>query len=310
MTQSEFDHLIFDFSPDNLDAETVVQACDTLKQFNCIHLKKALDTDHLANLITEFQTIGKSVGLVSPPNGHLYSAVSNAGGLNLPFFNLLREEPLFSLLTANLACEELTIPLFSSAFRTITATPNLHRTGQETDVSRLAYHQDSRACDPEIWGDMAIAWIPLIPRDFDTRDTPALKLVPGSKSELVESPHTSDDPSKFGYLPEEEALKQLIDQNGEWVPNVSFGDVVLFSGYCVHGTHVTPEMTRDRPSCEIKVFPYRAPITETIFKGDDFRSHHFILAKSHMAGPASTNGTIPLHRPDAGRYERRMPGPL
>src|SRR5262249_34015771 len=40
-----------------------------------------------------------------------------------------------------------------------------------------------------------------------------------------------------------------------WAPAIPAGDVVIFDNFCVHRTHITDAMTRERQSADVRVFP-------------------------------------------------------
>jgi len=58
---------------------------------------------------------------------------------------------------------------------------------------------------------------------------------------------------------EDAAVKQKFGEDRLWHPAMEAGDVLAFTHMTIHRTHVTPEMTADRISLEIRCAPASAP---------------------------------------------------
>jgi hypothetical protein len=49
-------------------------------------------------------------------------------------------------------------------------------------------------------------------------------------------------------------IRELFERESFWMPELEAGDALLFRGDMLHRTHVTPSMTQDRTSIELRFF--------------------------------------------------------
>jgi hypothetical protein len=108
-----------------------------------------------------------------------------------------------------------------------------------------ALHFDFQACagrkpPPDAMLDMITCWIPLTPCGIDA---PGLELIATGTEGLLIPAQLTDR-----CIRERFALEDFRR------PAMQPGDILLFRGGVLHRTHVTPEMTRDRTSIELRFF--------------------------------------------------------
>ena len=84
-------------------------------------------------------------------------------------------------------------------------------------------------------------WIPLDPCG---RERPGLEFVRQPLEHLLHYTELVDG-----------AVRARFGAREFWSPELEVGDAVVFAGGCLHRTHVTPEMTDDRLSLELRFFP-------------------------------------------------------
>ena len=101
---------------------------------------------------------------------------------------------------------------------------------------------------------MATCWIALDPCGAEA---PGLELVSQPLLELLPPSELTDA-----------RVRQRFAAEQFWRPDMQAGDAILFRGDVLHRTHVTPAMTRDRTSIELRVFP--ANDIPARLKGDRF----------------------------------------
>jgi hypothetical protein len=92
---------------------------------------------------------------------------------------------------------------------------------------------------------MLTCWIPLIPCG---EDAPGLELVLEPLARLLSPPELTPDRISEAYRAE------CFER-----PSLQPGDALLLRGDTLHRTHVTPQMTRDRTSIELRFFAQPLP---------------------------------------------------
>jgi hypothetical protein len=113
--------------------------------------------------------------------------------------------------------------------------------------AHLPFHQDQTILERRLLN----IWIPLDPCG---RDAPGLEIVWGSWRELLQPA-----PAEDAQFPVERARLDpatVVGRHGEdacWRPEFRIGDAMVFAGATVHRTYVTPNMTADRMSAEIRL---------------------------------------------------------
>ncbi len=88
--------------------------------------------------------------------------------------------------------------------------------------------------------DMITCWIPLTPCGFDA---PGLELIAQGTEGLLTPGQLKDM-----------HVRELFAAEEFHRPAMQPGDALLFGGGVLHRTHVTPQMTRDRTSIELRLF--------------------------------------------------------
>jgi hypothetical protein len=101
---------------------------------------------------------------------------------------------------------------------------------------------------------MATCWIALDPCGAEA---PGVELVSQHLPELLPPSELTDA-----------RVRQRFAAEHFWRPAMQAGDAILFRGDLLHRTHVTPAMTRDRTSIELRFFP--AHDIPARLKGDRF----------------------------------------
>ena len=107
---------------------------------------------------------------------------------------------------------------------------------------------------PDAVLDMVTCWIPLIPCGVEA---PGLEVVTRWPEGLLAPADLTDECVRARFAPET-FLR----------PAMKPGDALLFRGDILHRTHVTPAMTKDRTSIELRFFP--AHNIPARLKGDHF----------------------------------------
>jgi hypothetical protein len=101
-------------------------------------------------------------------------------------------------------------------------------------------HRDGKF-PPDALLSMVTCWIALGPCGADA---PGLELVTRRLESLLAPAELTDQCLRARFRPEE-----------FWRPVLEAGDALLFRGDLLHRTHVTPAMTEDRTSIELRFFP-------------------------------------------------------
>jgi ectoine hydroxylase-related dioxygenase (phytanoyl-CoA dioxygenase family) len=107
---------------------------------------------------------------------------------------------------------------------------------------------------PDAVLEMITCWIPLTPCGVEA---PGLELVTRPPEGLLRPADLTDERVRERFVPDE-----------CWRPVLEPGDALLFRGDILHRTHVTPAMTKDRTSIELRFFP--ADDVPARLKGDRF----------------------------------------
>ena len=121
---------------------------------------------------------------------------------------------------------------------------------QRPDLQKLFYlfHQDGSyfSYRPEDHSGIT-TWIPLVDCGLDC---PGLELYPYKLHEVLPPP--KGQPLPYTFLDTEEVLKRF--GNKLWAPAMKAGECLIFDNFLVHRTSVTPQMTKERRSADIRVF--------------------------------------------------------
>jgi hypothetical protein len=122
---------------------------------------------------------------------------------------------------------------------------------QRSDLEHKSYafHQDgsyhSRTSRDHVG---LTTWIPLCDCG---RDAPGLQVYPRALDEILPAPEGVEPPHLF--CDTQTVLERFGDQL--WAPEFSAGDVLVFTHFVLHRTHIVPGMTRQRQSADFRVFP-------------------------------------------------------
>ncbi len=122
---------------------------------------------------------------------------------------------------------------------------------QRSDLKHKSYafHQDggyhSRVSRDHVG---LTTWIPLCDCG---RDAPGLELYPRALDEVLPVPDGVEAPHLF--CDTQTVLERFGNQL--WAPEFSAGDVLVFTHFVLHRTHIVPGMTRQRQSADFRVFP-------------------------------------------------------
>jgi len=122
---------------------------------------------------------------------------------------------------------------------------------QRSDLQHKSYafHQDgsyhSRISRDHVG---LTTWIPLCDCG---RDAPGLELYPRALDEVLPLPDGVEAPHLF--CDTQTVLERFGNQL--WAPEFSAGDVLVFSHFVLHRTHIVPGMTGQRQSADFRVFP-------------------------------------------------------
>jgi hypothetical protein len=124
---------------------------------------------------------------------------------------------------------------------------------QRPDIRHLSYffHQDGNYQSRDPNDHVGITtWIPLVDSG---EEAPGLQFYPHKLRELMPLPEGVKPP----YLFADEAY--CLDRFGDtlWAPMIPAGTVVIFDSFCVHRTFITGDMTRERQSADVRIFPVR-----------------------------------------------------
>jgi hypothetical protein len=90
-------------------------------------------------------------------------------------------------------------------------------------------------------GSLVTCWIPLDPCGTDS---PGLEFIRQPQASLLH----------FSEL-DDALLRRRFPAPSFWIPELAFGDLLIFCGDVLHRTHLAPEMRRDRMSIEYRAFP-------------------------------------------------------
>lgn len=137
--------------------------------------------------------------------------------------------------------------------------------------SSSSFHQDLQFLKPYS-GRMATIWIPLEPCD-GTR--PGLDILPMRLSGLAGSSigtYLGDSPDFKPYVDRgpgvahdsavaltEDTVARMAAGQPLWRPRLAVGDVLVFDGYTIHRSGISPEMTSTRTSVELRCVPANEP---------------------------------------------------
>ena len=122
---------------------------------------------------------------------------------------------------------------------------------QRSDLAHKSYafHQDgsyhSRTSRDHVG---LTTWIPLCDCG---RDAPGLELYPRALDEVLPVPDGVESPHLF--CDAQTVLERFGNQL--WAPEFAAGDVLVFTHFVLHRTHLVPGMTRERQSADFRVFP-------------------------------------------------------
>jgi hypothetical protein len=122
---------------------------------------------------------------------------------------------------------------------------------QRSDLKHKSYafHQDgsyhSRISRDHVG---LTTWIPLCDCG---RDAPGLELYPRALDEVLPAPEGVEAPHLFSDT--QTVLERFGNQL--WAPEFAAGDVLVFTHFVLHRTHIVPGMTRQRQSADFRVFP-------------------------------------------------------
>jgi hypothetical protein len=117
---------------------------------------------------------------------------------------------------------------------------------------KIGWHADAQYHSPNRF--TLNFWVPL---DECGVDAPGLELIPLSLSasrEVLNYPQRMLVPER---LPDALAAAGLLDKSIK--PEMRVGDVLVFSNWTIHQTHVTPNMTGDRASFELRLVGAPSP---------------------------------------------------
>lgn len=122
---------------------------------------------------------------------------------------------------------------------------------QRADIEHLSYffHQDGSyfTREPKEHNGLT-AWIPL---NDCGRHSPGLEVHPFKTTEVIGPPKGATLPNMFADA--DEVLERYGDRL--WAPEFEVGDCLLFDNFTIHRTHITPGMTKQRQSAELRLFP-------------------------------------------------------
>ena len=116
---------------------------------------------------------------------------------------------------------------------------------------KLPYHQDSRivammAPDRGPSPPLVNMWVPL--QDCG-QQRPGLELVNRPTAALSPVSQTGGLYAEIGI----EIAPEMVEPGDRWHPTFAAGDFLLFKGTMIHRTHVTPTMTLERISADIRL---------------------------------------------------------
>ena len=139
--------------------------------------------------------------------------------------------------------------IFASHFRSV-------QINTENTNLTLPFHQDSRIIgrlrpDEGPMPPLINMWIPL--EDCGS-DRPGLELVNVPTNELI--PVSNAGANIYASLGLEipaETIQRTFQPEALWHPHFSAGDFLLFKGTTIHRTYITPAMTGDRISADIRL---------------------------------------------------------
>lgn len=293
----DFDQLIFDAATVDID-----EAVATFKKYKCIQLNNAFKKQDIENILRDLDRVRVPGSGGHPLMDHFYSSCYSPEDLEFPMVNLLRTAPLYSILTSAFDGRAISIPAHHcSHIRFVEALPPDENGHYYSDVNAEPYHQDSKACDLNVFGDMIIVWFLLTPQRSGKDVAPTLKLLPGDVDYLCPIESNPDHPKSGALEISHDWVQQSPDHLGEWIPELTLGDAIVFSGMCPHGTHVSGAMKQNRLSCELKMYPHEPPLTDRFYASGDHFPDYFYISDRFTVGPIAVNNIEPATE----RYELR-----
>lgn len=152
-------------------------------------------------------------------------------------FKLLRASGLLTLVEAYIGGR----PLVSGQKCTL-------RLGDKDAPVRHVFHQDGAFLGGETARTMNI-WIALTEAGLDA---PGLEVFPDRLTEILP---VGDDGSTVPWEINEAQAYGLYGRDSMVTPHFQPGDALIFDQMCLHRTHVTPEMTKQRLAYECWFFP-------------------------------------------------------
>jgi hypothetical protein len=256
-----------------------------------VQLKRAIDPSVILRESRRIEAIYRAEGSNLPMHRLLYTISDSPYEFDLGLIPYLGNQPLFDIVAGALHSDEICLPLLqASDIRAVTPTQPDENGNFYGDLSAEPLHQDSMAHDPAILGDMVIVWLLLGPDKAGPGMAPSLRLIPGSGRELYEIDAASNHP-KSGDIEISRAVTDgLIQEFGEWTPEIEIGDAILFTGYCPHGTLVDRDMTEARLSCELKLFPNTGDFHENFLRNLESKPNHAVFHKRVTVGPVGVMG--------------------
>jgi hypothetical protein len=135
---------------------------------------------------------------------------------------------------------------------------------QRPDNKELFYpfHQDGSYFSREPKDHSGITtWLPLTDCGIDS---PGLEVYPYRLVEVLDPP--KGKPMPYTFVDDDEVLERFGDKL--WAPPIKAGDCLVFDNFLIHRTAVTPDMTKERQSADIRVFSAQnMPDYVNLYKG-------------------------------------------
>jgi hypothetical protein len=247
---NNFDHLTFSA---NSDPE---KAADMLHAHGAILVRGALSSDYLDRFSIKTQNYfdildqQKNQGQLVPMRSWTYKF-----GVASPF-EIDSEEVILSdlcFMAGNSCLAKISRAFFKSEELFIeNKRIVLRRQSPDNTNRQIPYHQDLYTQTPGISGVINF-WSPFIDCGIDA---PSVEVVTVNYKDLLQT-------RAMPLFPENESFdkihitKEVIEENGGagkfWHPVMHKGDCLAFLDAVVHRTYVTPEMTKERMSMEIRI---------------------------------------------------------
>jgi hypothetical protein len=123
---------------------------------------------------------------------------------------------------------------------------------QRADIQHLSYsfHQDGSYFTREPKQHSGLTtWIALNNCGINS---PGLEVYPYKLEKIVRAPRGQPLPNMFA---DENEVLDLISSDQLWAPEIMAGDCLVFDNFLIHRTHISPEMTEQRNSADLRVFP-------------------------------------------------------